>query len=230
MKNAKSNSSNFLHFFTLQFSLFPTIRQHASKLAIDQLRFHPINRVMPITPINFCNQCGAKVEQKIPQGETLLRAVCPSCQTIHYQNPKIVAGCIPEWEEQILLCRRAIEPRLGLWTFPAGFMEMAESTEEAAARETLEEAKADVRITSLYAVYSLSHVDQVYIIYRGVLREREFGAGDESLEVQLVSIDDIPWEHLAFPVIREALTRYVHDRKQKSFGVHFGSIAPMTRI
>ena len=185
---------------------------------------------MSIPPIHYCSQCGAKVEQKIPQGESLLRAVCPACQTIHYQNPKIVAGCIPEWDDQILLCRRAIEPRLGLWTFPAGFMEMSESTEEAAARETLEEAKADVRITSLYAVYTLSHVDQVYIIYRGKLLEREFGAGEESLEVELVSIDDIPWEHLAFPVIREALTRYVHDRKQKSFGVHYGSIAPMTRI
>ena len=107
---------------------------------------------------------------------------------------------------------------------------MSESTEEAAARETLEEAKADVRITSLYAVYTLSHVDQVYIIYRGELREREFGAGEESLEVQLVSLDDIPWKHLAFPVIREALSRYVHDRQQQSFGVHFGSIAPMTQI
>ncbi|GJL56619.1 MAG: hypothetical protein NPIRA02_37510 [Nitrospirales bacterium] len=126
------------------------------------------------------------------------------------------------------MCRRAIEPRLGLWTFPAGFMEMGESTEEAAARETLEEAKADVQIMSLYAVYSLRHVDQVYVIYRGALRQREFGAGEESLEVQLVSLDNIPWDELAFPVIREALTRYVHDCEQKSFGVHFGSIAPMT--
>ena len=125
------------------------------------------------------------------------------------------------------MCRRAIEPRLGLWTFPAGFMEMGESTEEAAARETLEEAKANVRITALYAVYSLSHVDQVYIIYRGKLQQPEFGAGEESLEVQLVSIEDIPWDHLAFPVIHETLSRYVQDRTQQTFGVHFGSIAPM---
>ena len=183
---------------------------------------------MSLPPINFCSQCGTSVEQKIPQGEDRLRAVCPACHTIHYQNPKIVAGCIPEWEGQILLCRRAIEPRVGFWTFPAGFMEMGESTEEAAARETLEEAKADVRITALYAVYSLEHVDQVYTIYRGKLRQREFGAGEESLEVQLISLDDIPWDHLAFPVIHEALTRYVSDRHQESFGVHFGSIAPMT--
>ncbi|GJL50975.1 MAG: NUDIX hydrolase [Nitrospirales bacterium] len=185
---------------------------------------------MPLPPINFCSQCGSTVEQKIPQGEDRLRAVCPNCQTIHYQNPKIVAGCIPEWEGQVLMCRRAIEPRLGLWTFPAGFMEMGESSEEAAARETQEEALADVQITSLYAVYSLRRVDQVYIIYRGELRKREFGVGEESLEVQLVSLDDIPWKQLAFPVIHEALTRYVHDREQKSFGVHFGSIAPMTQM
>ncbi|WP_447971930.1 NUDIX hydrolase [Nitrospira sp. M1] len=180
--------------------------------------------------MNFCSQCGEKVEQKIPQGEDRLRAVCPNCETIHYQNPKIVAGCIPEWEGQILMCRRAIEPRVGLWTFPAGFMEMGEGSEEAAARETLEEAKADVHITSLYAVYSLRRVDQVYIIYRGELRTREFGAGEESLEVQLVSLDDIPWEQLAFPVIHEALTQYVRDCQRKSFGVHFGSIAPMTQM
>ncbi len=125
------------------------------------------------------------------------------------------------------MCRRAIEPRVGFWTFPAGFMEMGESTEQAAARETLEEAKANVRLTSLFGVYTLTHVDQVYIIYRGTLQKREFGAGEESLEVQLISLDDIPWDHLAFPVIREALTRYVEDRKQHSFGVYFGSIAPM---
>ena len=183
---------------------------------------------MPFLSINFCSECGAKVEQKVPQGETLLRAVCVACQTIHYQNPKIVAGCIPEWEGQILLCRRAIEPRLGLWTFPAGFMEMGESTEEAAARETLEEAKAKVEITSLYAVYSLPHVSQVYVVFRGQLLTREFGVGDESSEVELVSLDHIPWEHLAFPVIFEILTRYVEDQKRNTFGVHFGIVPPMT--
>ena len=184
---------------------------------------------MPSPAIHFCSQCGSKVEEKIPQGESLLRAVCVSCQTIHYQNPKIVAGCIPEWDQHILLCRRAIEPRMGLWTFPAGFMEMGESTEEAAARETLEEAKADVEITSLYAVYSLRHVSQVYVVFRGQLRAREFGVGDESSEVELVSLDAIPWEQLAFPVIREILTRYVDDCRQGKFGVHFGTVLPMNR-
>ena len=178
---------------------------------------------MPLS-INFCSHCGAEVEQKIPSGETLLRAVCPACQTIHYQNPKIVAGCIPEWEGQILLCRRAIEPRLGFWTFPAGFMELGESTEEAAARETLEEANARVAIHSLYGIFSLPHVSQVYVVYRAALQDLEFGPGEESLEVQLMSIESIPWEHLAFPVIQETLRRYVEDVCKTPIHVHFGTV------
>jgi ADP-ribose pyrophosphatase YjhB (NUDIX family) len=151
-----------------------------------------------------------------------------SCHTIHYQNPKIVAGCIPEWENQILLCRRAIEPRLGFWTFPAGFMEMGESMEDAAARETLEEAKADVEITSIYALYTLRRVDQVYVVFRGQLRTMDFGVGDESSEVKLASLEDIPWEQLAFPVIREILTRYAEDHQQGQFHTHFGEIPSWT--
>lgn len=179
--------------------------------------------------INFCSHCGAEVEQKIPSGETLVRAVCPVCQTIHYQNPKIVAGCIPEWEGQILLCRRAIEPRLGLWTFPAGFMELGESTEEAAARETFEEAKATVIIQSLYGIFSLPHVSQVYVVFRAALQDRGFGPGEESLEVRLMSLDSIPWEHLAFPVIRETLHRYVEDVHKTHVQVHFGTVSPQKR-
>ncbi len=177
-----------------------------------------------LPPINFCSQCGKGVEQKIPQGETLSRAVCPACQTIHYQNPKIVAGCLPEGEGKILLCRRAIEPRLGFWTFPAGFMELGESTEEAAARETLEEANARVTIQTLYSVFSLPHVDQVYIVYRAILQDLNFGPGEESLEVRLMPIEAIPWDQLAFPVIRETLQRYVEDTARAQFQVHFGAI------
>lgn len=179
-------------------------------------------------PIKFCSHCGEKVEQRIPSGETLVRAVCPSCRAIHYQNPKIVAGCIAEWENRILLCRRAIEPRLGFWTFPAGFMELGESLEEAAARETLEEAKADVEITSIFALYTLRQVNQVYVVFRGHLRTLAFGVGDESSEVELLSLDDIPWEQLAFPVIREILTRYAEDRQQGTLGTHFGEIPTWT--
>ncbi len=177
-----------------------------------------------LPPIKFCSQCGEGVEHKIPQGETLSRAVCPACQTIHYQNPKIVAGCLPEGEGKILLCRRAIEPRLGFWTFPAGFMELGESTEEAAARETLEEANARVTIQTLYSVFSLPHVDQVYIVYRAILQDLNFGPGEESLEVRLMPIEAIPWDQLAFPVIRETLQRYVEDTARAQFQVHFGAI------
>jgi ADP-ribose pyrophosphatase YjhB (NUDIX family) len=151
--------------------------------------------------------------------------VCPSCQTIHYENPKIVAGCIPEWKDKILLCRRAIEPRLGLWTFPAGFMELGESTEEAAARETFEEANAKVAIHSLYGIFSLPHVSQVYVVYRAALQDLEFGPGEESLEVQLMSLESIPWENLAFPVIRETLRRYVEDVRKTQVQVHFGTVS-----
>ena len=177
--------------------------------------------------IQYCNQCGNKVVRKIPPGETLVRAVCVSCRTVHYQNPKVVAGCIPEWNDQILLCRRAIEPRKGLWTFPAGFMEMGESVEEAAARETLEEAQANVHIHSLYGMYSLRHVSQVYVVFRGTLHQPEFSPGEESLEVQLMTIQQIPWESLAFPIIREALTHYVEDRQRGIFEVHVGTVSPI---
>ncbi len=175
-------------------------------------------------PINYCSGCGSAVEQKVPPCETLPRAVCPVCQTIHYQNPKVVTGCIPEWEGKILLCQRAIEPRVGLWTFPAGFMELQESAEEAAARETLEEAHARVTIHALYAVLSLPHVDQVYIVYRGILQNSEFSPGEESLDVQLFSLEEIPWDHLAFPVIKDTLSRYVKDIQRNFPQVHYGIV------
>lgn len=175
--------------------------------------------------MKYCSQCGKPLVLKVPPGETLLRFMCEACQVIHYENPKIVAGCIPEWEDKILLCRRAIEPRLGFWTFPAGFMELDETTEQAAARETLEEAKAEVEIATLYAVFSLVHVNQVYVIFRGKMRSLDFGVGHESSEVQLFSCDQVPWESLAFPVIYETLRRYVEDSRQGRFEVHFGVVA-----
>jgi ADP-ribose pyrophosphatase YjhB (NUDIX family) len=177
--------------------------------------------------MKFCSHCGAPVTQKIPAGDNLPRHVCNQCDLIHYHNPKIVAGCIPEWEDQILLCRRAIEPRLGLWTFPAGFMEIGESTEEAAARETKEEAEADVVITSLYAVFSLPHIGQVYLVFRGRMTSPAFKAGSESLEVKLFSLSAIPWDDIAFPVVKEALTRYVADARRGQFQLHLGSLSDL---
>ncbi len=174
--------------------------------------------------MNFCSQCGTPVSVKVPKGETLPRHVCDRCETVHYQNPKVVAGCIPEWEDHILLCRRAIEPREGFWTFPAGFMEMGESTEAAAARETQEEANARVEITHLYALFTLVRVNQVYVVFRGRLPTREYGIGPESSQVELVHPDKIPWDALAFPVVHEVLKRYVEDRRTGLYGVHFGVI------
>ncbi len=174
--------------------------------------------------MKFCSACGAPVSQKIPPGDNVLRYVCGTCQAIHYHNPKIVAGCIPEWEDRILLCRRAIDPRLGLWTFPAGFMEIGETTEEAAARETKEEALAEVEILSLYAVLSMPNIGQVYMVFRGRMLEPKFGAGTESLEVELFRREDIPWSKIAFPVVADALRRYVRDASTGKFPVQLGNV------
>lgn len=176
--------------------------------------------------MKFCSQCGCAVSQKIPLGDNLPRFVCDTCQTIHYHNPKIVAGCIPEWHGQILLCRRAIEPKVGLWTFPAGFMETGESTEEAAARETFEEAHATVKVLSLHAVLSIPHISQVYMVFRGAMQEPQFKAGTESLEVKLFKPGEIPWDLLAFQVVRDALRRYVQDVERGAFSVHVDNVYP----
>lgn len=174
--------------------------------------------------MNYCSQCGAPVIQRIPPGDNLPRHVCGQCELIHYHNPKIVAGCIPEWEDQILLCRRAIEPRRGFWTFPAGFMEIGESTEQAAIRETKEEAQADVEIAALHAVFSLPHIGQVYLVFRGRMLSPMYEAGAESLDVRLCSLSAIPWEEIAFPVVHEALRRYVDDVTSGRFQLHLASL------
>lgn len=178
--------------------------------------------------MKFCSFCGAGVELRVPEGDNLPRYVCEACQTIHYQNPKIVTGCIPEWEDQILLCKRAIEPRIGLWTLPAGFMENRETTLQAAMRETREEANAEVEITELYALFNIPHISQVYLIFRARLLNLEFSPGAESLDVQLFREDQIPWEELAFPVVAETLKRYFNDRNKDDYQLQVGDIHPKT--
>ena len=170
--------------------------------------------------MNFCTQCGAKVELRIPEGDSHLRHVCPRCGEIHYLNPKLVIGCIAEWEDRILLCRRAIEPRYGLWTLPAGFMENGESTLQAALRETLEEAQARVEIEHLFALVNLPHISQVHLFYRGRLLDTGFGAGEESLETSLFSEKEIPWDRLAFSSVTLCLQKYFSDRGSGRFGFH----------
>lgn len=172
----------------------------------------------------FCSNCGQQVIEKIPAGDSRTRHVCESCKTIHYQNPKIVAGCIPVQDDRLLLCRRAIEPRHGLWTLPAGFMENGESTEQAAARETMEEACAEVDDLSLYGVFSIPHINQVYMMFRAQLANNQFGPGDESLEVRLFEESEVPWDDLAFPVVRLTLERYFNDLQERTFPVHVENI------
>lgn len=174
--------------------------------------------------MKFCSDCGAAVSLKIPAGDSLPRYVCDACATIHYQNPKMIVGCIAEWENRILLCRRAIEPRLGLWTVPAGFMENGETTAQGAARETLEEANARVEVGPLYAMYNIPHINQVYILFRARLVDLDFSAGVESLEVKLFDEADIPWEQIAFATVRNTLTHYYADRKTGEYRFHLGTI------
>ena len=174
--------------------------------------------------MKFCSNCGAAVALKISPGDSLPRHVCDACSTIHYQNPKMIVGCIAEWEHRILLCRRAIEPRHGLWTVPAGFMENGETTAQGAARETLEEANARVEIGPLYAMYNIPHINQVYILFRARLLDLDFSAGAESLEVQLFDEADVPWETLAFATVRNTLTHYYADRKAGEYRFHLGTI------
>ncbi|WP_051338773.1 NUDIX hydrolase [Sulfuricella denitrificans] len=174
--------------------------------------------------MNYCSHCGAKVELRIPPGEHLPRHMCGNCGAIHYENPKMVVGAIPEWEDKILLCRRAIEPRHGFWTLPAGFMENNETTTQAAARETAEEAHARVEIAALYALYNIPHISQVHLFFRSRLLDLDFRPGSESLEVALFSEADIPWDNLAFSSVRNTLKHYFEDRRRGVFELHVGDI------
>ena len=174
--------------------------------------------------MNYCSECGQKVVIEIPQGDNRPRHICQSCNTIHYSNPKIVAGCLPVWRDQVLLCRRAIEPRHGLWTLPAGFMENDETTMEAAIRETVEEAGADVDISNLYTMISLAHINQVYMMFMADLKNTDYAPGEESLEVSLFSESEIPWDDIAFPVIAETLKLFFADRQQGRFKTHIGEM------
>lgn len=174
--------------------------------------------------MKYCCECGEKVHIAVPEGDNRPRYVCAGCETIHYQNPKMVVGCLVEHDNKVLLCKRAIEPRYGLWTLPAGFMENDETTMQAAARETIEEAGADVEITQLFSMFSLPHIDQVYLLYRAKFKEVSFFAGTESLAVELFSEDEIPWDEIAFPVITESLKRFFADKKSGQFQIHNGAM------
>jgi ADP-ribose pyrophosphatase YjhB (NUDIX family) len=159
--------------------------------------------------MNYCLKCGQPVTASIPPGDNRPRLVCGACGHIQYENPKMVVGCVAEFEARILLCKRAIEPRYGYWTVPAGFMELGETVAEAALRETWEEAQARVDLGDLFAVVDVVHAGQVHVFFRGTLRTPEFGPGEETLETRLVAPPDLPWDDIAFPSVTIALRRYL---------------------
>jgi ADP-ribose pyrophosphatase YjhB (NUDIX family) len=176
--------------------------------------------------MNFCSNCGNPVVLKVPEGDFLPRHVCDRCGTIHYLNPKVVVCSVPEYQGQILICKRGIEPRLGYWAIPGGFMENGETLEAGAAREAREEALVDVEIGSLLLLANIVSAHQVHVFFRSRMRTPDFGTTHESLEVKLIDLKDIPWDDLAFPSTEAALRFYVADR---AAGVEHHHVATVGR-
>ena len=162
--------------------------------------------------MKYCAECGKEVALRVPEGDHAPRHVCTACGAVHYRNPKVIVGCVPEWEDRILMCRRNIEPRRGFWTFPAGFLELHETSADGAAREALEESRAVVDIGELLTVINCPDVGQVYLIYRARMRSAESGTTPESSEVVLMREDEIPWDQIAFRTIYQSLKHFYSDR------------------
>ncbi len=175
--------------------------------------------------MKFCLHCGSRqVRYQVPPMDNRERFVCQSCGYVHYENPNMVVGCIPVWEDRILLCRRAINPRRGLWTLPAGFMELGESAPQGACRETMEEANVQVEIDALFALFSLPYLDQVYLMYRASMLNEQCSPGLESSQVALFQQDQIPWEQIAFASIYYTLKLFFEDREQGDYRLHTGEV------
>lgn len=173
--------------------------------------------------MNFCSHCGSgRLEFRIPEGDNRPRYICADCGAIHYSNPKIVTGCLPVWENKVLLARRAINPRRGYWNVPSGYMENGETVEQGAAREVWEEALARVRRLTLHAVFSIPHINQVYIHFLAELDGPDFGIGEESLDVRLFAEEEIPWEEIAFTSSVFTLECFFSDRRKGRREVHMG--------
>jgi len=170
--------------------------------------------------IKHCRTCGAEVRYETPADDNRDRATCTSCATVHYENPLNVVGTLPFWENRVLLCRRNIEPRRGLWTLPAGFMELGESTAEGALRETVEEAGAHVEMLGLYTLLNVVRVGQVHLFYRARLLDVDFAPGPESIEARLFGEDEVPWAEIAFRTTRRTLELFFADRRNGSFAFH----------
>ena len=169
----------------------------------------------------FCKNCGTAVELRLPDdGDSRVRAVCPSCETVHYENPLNVVGTLPIWGDKVLLCKRNIEPRLGKWTLPAGFLEMGETLQEGASRETVEEAGAEFELENLFSIMSVARVGQIHIFYKARLISDKFNPGYETMEAKLFEEAEIPWEEIAFKTVKETLKNYFEDRKLGFFKIH----------
>ena len=176
--------------------------------------------------MKFCSNCASPVVERVPPGDSLPRFVCDRCGEIHYQNPKVVVGTVPEWQGKVLLCRRAIEPRYGYWTLPAGFMENGETVAEGAARETLEEAGARIELAGAFSMISVPRVNQVHVFFRARVLDQEFRPGAETLEVQLFEEAEVPWKDLAFRTVSLTLERWFGDRRSGRFDFHTAEIPP----
>lgn len=173
------------------------------------------------SPIKHCRNCGIAVVYRIPDdGDTKERAICPACATVHYENPLNVVGTVPYWGDKILLCKRNIEPRFGKWTLPAGFLELGETTAQGAARETHEEAGAQIELEGLFTLINVARVGQVHMFYRARLLSDQFDPGFETIEAQLYAEDEIPWDEIAFRTVKETLERFFADRRRGQFQIH----------
>ncbi|WP_445116396.1 NUDIX hydrolase [Acinetobacter sp. WZC-1] len=174
--------------------------------------------------MSFCTTCGHITIEQMPLGDHRIRQVCPNCGTIHYINPKVICGALALWENKVLLCRRAIEPRYGLWTLPAGYMELNETMEQGAARETREEAEAEVHIEQLYCMYNIPRIGQIYVLFKSDIIDGQFGAGEETIESRLFEEHEIPWNELAFPSVERTLRHYFEDRRNNCYPLHLETL------
>lgn len=175
--------------------------------------------------IQHCRVCGSRAEYRVPADDNRERATCTACGEIHYENPLNVVGTVPVWGEQVLLCRRNIEPRYGLWTLPAGFMELGETTAEGAVRETVEEAGANIELQGLFTVLNVVRAGQVHMFYRARMLDTHLDPGPETIEARLFREDEVPWDELAFRTVRDTLQLFFEDRRRASYGVHAGDVA-----
>lgn len=175
-------------------------------------------------PIRHCRACGTAVSYRVPAGDNRERALCPACGTVHYENPVNVVGTVPVWQQKVLLCKRAIEPRHGLWTLPAGFLELGETTAQGAQRETVEESGAQVELGALFTVLNVVRVGQLHLFYLATMTSPELDPGSETIEARLFSEDEVPWDQIAFRTVRETLQHYFADRRSGQFGLHCADI------